>query len=78
MANDEYVSVPAKMYGVIGDRLYDSQLQLQALWDAVYLTCSDKERLTLAYINRLTELRGGASPITMDVGVELEKLKTFS
>lgn len=72
--NNKSIQVPAFAYQNIGERALRLQQELQALWDACYLTHPDKERLTRAYIKRLDDLRGGASPITMDVSQCLDAI----
>lgn len=67
MSDDKTIEVPAWAYNNIGLNVLRLQQKLQALWDACYLTHPDKEQLTRIYIKRLDELRGGESPITMDV-----------
>lgn len=70
----EYLSVPSKFYARLGQGYVDLEQQLQALWDAVYLTHPNKERLLRAYVQRIDRLRGGASPMLMDTALELEQL----
>jgi len=66
MNDNETVQVPTTVYAHIGLSALRLQREVQALWDAVYLTHPNKEALLKVYVKRLAELEGGASLMVLE------------